>query len=97
MATYKLIYFPCKARGELIRLIFVQAGVEYENNRLGFFPLGSAEWVSMKKSKFLTNAICCFAKYHLAIMLRTVLNMLLIIIACIMHCMCTNGAYSVEP
>ncbi|CAI8041048.1 Glutathione S-transferase 1 [Geodia barretti] len=50
MATYKLTYFPCKALGELVRLVFVQAGVEYENNRLGFFPFGSAEWSSMKKT-----------------------------------------------
>ena len=69
MATYKLTYFPCKALGELVRLVFVQAGVEYENNRLGFFPFGSAEWSSMKKSKFLTNTQFA-AKYHHAIMLQ---------------------------
>ena len=52
MAAYKLTYFPCRARAEVIRLIFVQAGVEYENKRLGFFPFGSPEWTSMKKSEF---------------------------------------------
>ena len=51
MAAYKLTYFPCRARGELIRLIFAQAGVEYENVRLTFFPMGSPQWDAMKKSK----------------------------------------------
>ena len=50
MAAYKLTYFPCRARGELIRLVFAQAGVQYENNRLAFFPMGSPEWDAMKKS-----------------------------------------------
>ena len=52
MASYKLTYFPCRARAELIRLIFVQAGVEYENIRLGYYPHGSAEWAAKKKSEF---------------------------------------------
>lgn len=51
MATYKLTYFPCRGRGELIRLIFAQAEVEYENVRLPYYPFGSAEWAALKKSK----------------------------------------------
>ena len=66
MATYKLTYFPCRARGELIRLIFAQAGVEYENVRLPFYPHGSAEWAALKKSK------CCFSAgpAHALVILR---------------------------
>ena len=55
MATYKLTYFPCRARAELIRLVFAQAGVEYENVRLPFYPHGSAEWEAMKKSECIYN------------------------------------------
>ena len=36
MANYKLIYFNGRGRGEIIRYILVQAGVEYEDNRVSF-------------------------------------------------------------
>lgn len=31
MPNYKLIYFSSRARAELIRLLFAQAGVKFEN------------------------------------------------------------------
>ena len=34
MPSYKLIYFKSKGRGELIRFIFAQAGVPYEDKRI---------------------------------------------------------------
>ena len=43
MPAYKLYYFNVKARAELIRWIFVQAGVEYEDIRLT-----KEQWAEMK-------------------------------------------------
>ncbi len=46
MPTYKLIYFNIRGRAEFSRLIFKQAGVEFEDFR---FPLGSGEeWLKIK-------------------------------------------------
>ena len=50
MTTYKLTYFGARARAELIRLIFVQADVEFENERLPYYA-GTAEWAAKKASK----------------------------------------------
>ena len=36
MSTYKLTYFDLRARAELIRLVFAQAGVQYTDERLAF-------------------------------------------------------------
>ena len=35
MSSYKLSYFDIRGKSEIIRLIFAQAGVEYEDNRIG--------------------------------------------------------------
>ena len=35
MSTYKLTYFDIRGKAEIIRLIFAQAGVEYEDIRIG--------------------------------------------------------------
>ena len=43
MATYKLTYFNGRGRAEIIRFIFVQAGVDYEDNRVG-----GEDWVKYK-------------------------------------------------
>ena len=43
MPTYKLYYFPSKGRAELIRWIFVQAGVPYEDKRIA-----GEEWAAFK-------------------------------------------------
>ena len=50
MTTYKLTYFGARARAELVRLIFVQAEVEFENERLPYYA-GTAEWAAKKASK----------------------------------------------
>ena len=47
MATYKLTYFNTRGRGEVLRFIFAQAGVKYEDNRLGY---GSSDWLKIKPS-----------------------------------------------
>ena len=44
MSTYKLIYFNLRARGEVARLIFAQAGVDYEDKRIP----QSQEWLELK-------------------------------------------------
>ena len=47
-AKFKLTYFNGRGRGELSRLILAQAGVDYEDHRIGF-----DEWKSgLKDSKF---------------------------------------------
>ena len=43
MPTYKLYYFNLKARAELTRWIFAQAGVEYEDIRVT-----KEQWAEMK-------------------------------------------------
>ena len=48
MSSYKLYYFPLRARGELSRYVFAQAGVEYEDVRVPF-----AEWGQLKPSEQL--------------------------------------------
>jgi len=45
MPTYKLTYFNSRGRGESIRLIFAQAGVEYEDKRVS-----KEEWAQLKPS-----------------------------------------------
>ena len=43
MSSYKLVYFESKGRGEVARLIFAQAGVEYEDKRVS-----KEEWAQLK-------------------------------------------------
>ena len=45
MPNYKLTYFDLEARGELIRLIFAAAKVEYEDHRISL-----DEWPKYKPS-----------------------------------------------
>ena len=51
----KLIYFNFRGRGELARLILVQAGVQFED-----FRLEKSEWPNHKPSKFNKNIIQYF-------------------------------------
>ncbi len=44
MATYKLIYFNSMKRAEIIRMIFKQAGVEFEDVRIS----QEEEWLKLK-------------------------------------------------
>ena len=46
-AEYKLTYFPTRGRAELIRLIFAQANLPYQDVRIDF-----TEWQQLKDSKF---------------------------------------------
>ena len=45
MPDYKLIYFNGRGRAELIRLLFAQAGVKYEDKRIT-----REEWAEIKPS-----------------------------------------------
>ncbi len=47
MPTYKLTYFKMKGRAEMTRLVFVAAGVKYEDCRLT-----REEFEELKASKF---------------------------------------------
>ena len=47
MPKYQLIYFNARALGEVARLLFAEAGVEYEDTRLEF-----DEWLKMKPGEF---------------------------------------------
>jgi len=40
MPSYKLTYFDAKARGEISRLVFAAAGVEYTDDRVKDWPAG---------------------------------------------------------
>jgi len=51
MPTYKLTYFDAKGRAELIRFLFAQAGVEYEDIRL------TQEQFAEMKPKILTGTL----------------------------------------
>ena len=46
MSKYKLTYFNLRGRAEVTRLLFAQAGVEYEDHRIE-----SADWAKLKPSK----------------------------------------------
>ena len=43
MSQYKLTYYQLRGRGELVRFIFAQADVKYEDNRLSF-----EQWAQLK-------------------------------------------------
>jgi len=43
---HKLVYFDGRGRGELIRLLFAQAGVEYKDERISF-----GDWGAIKADK----------------------------------------------
>ena len=45
MSTYKLTYFNGRGRAEIIRFIFAQAGVAYEDNRVA-----GEDWIKFKPS-----------------------------------------------
>ena len=48
MSTYKLTYFPVRGRAEVIRFVFAQAEVKYEDVRI----IGkTVDWPEMKPSK----------------------------------------------
>ena len=46
MPTYRISYFPGRGRAEVMRLLFAQAGVEYEDRRLE-----GDEWQALKPGK----------------------------------------------
>lgn len=49
--SYKLTYFKARGRGEFIRLVFLIAGVEFEDHQVDFHE----EWPSLKASKYLSR------------------------------------------
>ena len=52
MPTYKLYYFHARGFGEIIRLLFAQAGVEYEDIRFE-----KEQWPAHKPSKLTAESI----------------------------------------
>ena len=55
MSTYKLTYFPLRARAELARFVFVQAGVKYEDVRVTF-----EKWPELKPGKLSKQGVQLF-------------------------------------
>ena len=55
MPSYKLIYFNIKGRAEVARLLFAEAGQEYEDKRLK-----SEEWSQIKKGTKRSNSFRLF-------------------------------------
>ena len=53
MPAYTLEYFDAKARGELIRLVFAEAGEKYEDKRFTF-----EEWPKHKPGEFMYCLNC---------------------------------------
>ena len=47
MPKYQLIYFNVRGRAEILRLLFAEAGVEYEDTRIEF-----DKWPAMKPGEF---------------------------------------------
>ena len=47
MPKYQLIYFNARGRAEIPRLLFAEAGVEYEDTRIEL-----EEWPAMKSGEF---------------------------------------------
>jgi hypothetical protein len=52
LPQYKLTYFNLMGRAEPIRLIFVQAGVQYKDHRIE-----TKEWPALKLSSFSSFSI----------------------------------------
>jgi len=44
---YKLTYFNIRGKGELVRLVFAAAGVDFEDDRVEFF-----DWPAMKSGDY---------------------------------------------
>lgn len=51
--SYKLTYFKARGRGEFIRLVFLVAGVEFEEHQVDFHE----EWPSLKASTYLSRVL----------------------------------------
>ena len=56
MPVYKLVYFDSRARGEVARLLFTLANVEFTDKRIEY---GSEEWQALKPGKCFINMIVC--------------------------------------
>ena len=56
--SYKLTYFPARGRGEFIRLVFVVAGVEFEDCRVD-----KEQWAALKASKSYRHAVVGHSLY----------------------------------
>lgn len=52
MPTYKLMYFDARGRAEVARLLFAQAGVEYEDCRLSGEEFGAIKGDAVSKYKY---------------------------------------------
>ena len=50
MSTYKLTYFPARARAEVVRFVFTQAEVKYEDVRIT-----EEQWPELKPRKAACN------------------------------------------
>ena len=56
---YKLIYYPLRGRGEILRFIFAHLEIPYEDARIS-----PEEWAKMKPGIFATDLIIQLFKNH---------------------------------
>jgi len=59
MTNYKLTYFDLRGRGEIIRLVFAAAGVQYEDYRI------KSEWAELKARKLAVNVNLVLTRFFM--------------------------------
>lgn len=70
MPSYKLIYFNARGRGEMIRLIFAAAGVQYEDCRMT-----KEEFLKLKEGTvYYNDDILIYRPCYLVLLLMNVLH-----------------------
>jgi len=64
MTNYKLTYFDLRGRGEIIRLVFAAAGVQYEDYRI------KSEWAELKARKLAVHVNLVLTRFFMRLQWR---------------------------